>query len=221
MHLSRTRRCFTPPGTLAILLVLAASPAGGAEPKPTEYEVKAIYLYNFARFVEWPAGAPEREGGRDAERFTICVLGRDPFGQVLDRVLAGETLHGRRAAAKRISGAREASGCELVFISESERGGLGETLRLLREKSILTVSDMDDFSTSGGMIQLVLEDERVRFEVNLAAATKAGLRLSSELLKVARAVRRDSSVLRRGPVPDGPQSSGGTHRMTGAGLHGG
>ena len=205
MDLSRARRRFTLPGTLAILLALGAHPAGGAEPKPTEYEVKAIYLYNFARFVEWPAGAP----GRDAERFTICVLGRDPFGQVLDRVLAGETLHGRRAATKRISSAREASGCQLVFISESEREDLGEALGLLRETSVLTVSDMDGFSSRGGMIQLVLEEERVRFEVNLAAATNAGLRLSSELLKVARAVRRDSSQLRRGREQDGPQPLGG------------
>jgi hypothetical protein len=203
MDLHRDRRPFIPRSVLASLFVLAASHVGGAEEKPTEYEVKAVYLFNFAKFVEWPS-IPADEG--EEGRFTLCVLGRDPFGRLLDRALAGETLHGRRAATRRIATAQEASSCRMVFISESETGRLEQVLRTLGEESILTVSDMDDFSSRGGMIQLVLEEDRVRFEVNLTAATKAGLALSSELLKVARGVRKDSSDLRRGPAPREIQS---------------
>jgi hypothetical protein len=204
MDLNRNRRRFTPQGILAGFLFLAAYRAGGVEEKPTEYEVKAVYLFNFARFVEWPRHSPEEE--EDEVRFTICVLGRDPFGSVLDRVLAGEILHGRRAATRRIASVQEASGCRVIFISESEKGRLRQVLGALREKSILTVSDMDGFAARGGMIQLVLENDRVRFEVNLTAATNVGLGLSSELLKVARGVRKDSSNLRRGPMLHGPES---------------
>lgn len=164
--------------------------------KPSEYQVKAVYLYNFAKFVEWPAD--ESAGREDA--FTVCILGRDPFGAFLDQTLAGETLHGKRAVTKRIVSGGDTSDCEIVFVSKSERHGLRSILGSLKKKSTLTVSDIEGFSERGGMIQLMLDEDRVRFEVNLTAATRAGLTLSSELLKVARSVRRDSSGMRRSPI---------------------
>ena len=163
--------------------------------KPSEFEVKAVYLFQFGKFVQWP-----KDARSSAEVFTICILGKDPFGDILDRVLAGETLDGKPPAIRRIRGVQAADGCRMLFVSASESERLDDILENLEGKSILTVSDVEDFSKRGGMIQLVLDEGRVRFEVNLAAATKARLELSSELLKVARAVKKNSSGVRRNPL---------------------
>jgi hypothetical protein len=159
--------------------------------KPSEFEVKAVYLFHFGKFVRWPVEARSRSAV-----FTICVLGDDPFGEILDRVLAGETLDGKPPAIRRIQRVQAASDCRILFISDSEADRVEEILERLRDKSVLTVSDMDDFSRKGGMIELVLDQGRVRFEVNLEATAKARLELSSELLKVARAVKRVASATR-------------------------
>jgi len=190
---------------LLIALASSAIAAGGMVEKPSEYEVKAVYLYNFAKFVQWPAGEPSGE----TDAFTICVLGEDPFGRILDFTLAGETLHGKKTATKRIDSARDARGCRIVFVGGSEARRLPGILEALKGMSILTVSDMEDFAERGGMIQLVMDDDRVRFEVNLTAATSAGLEMSSELLKVARGVRRGSRLMRASPILLG---SAWTHR---------
>lgn len=151
---------------------------------PTELQVKAAYLYKFGAFVQWPSAAPR-------ESFTICVLGHDPFGPTLDATLSGGSIDGSAVVAKRISGAQEASQCRIVYVSSSEGPRLKSILQTLNQLPVLTVSDMPRFVDSGGMIQFVLENGRVRFDVNLASAEKAGLGLSSQLLKVASAVKRD------------------------------
>jgi hypothetical protein len=157
------------------------------QPKPSEYQVKATYLYNFGRFVQWPPGATTAKG----DAFSICVLGEDPFGPSLDSTLAGETMDGKPLAAKRISTPRDAGECRILFISSTEENHLKEILAALDESSILTVSDIPAFSRRGGMIQFVREGGKVRFEINLAKAETAKLTLSSELLKVATSVRRN------------------------------
>jgi YfiR/HmsC-like len=154
--------------------------------RPSEYQVKTAYLYNFARFVWWPQAAT---GSNDS--FPICVLGQDPFGRALDAGLAGQTVDRRKVVVRRISNASEAAGCHVLFISASEDGRLKTILAALDKEPILTVSDMPQFSERGGMIQFVLEGDRVRFEVNLPAAEDAGLTLSSELLRVAAAIKRN------------------------------
>lgn len=152
-------------------------------PKPTEYEVQAAYLSNFGRFVEWPSGT-----GKDP--FNVCVLGADPFGSLLDSALKGESINGAPMAAKRIAGPAEAAGCRIIYVNPSKDSQIRSTLAALRNIPALTVSDNPDFVRLGGMIQFVLDGNRVRFEINLTAAQRAGLSLSSELLKVAAAVRR-------------------------------
>jgi hypothetical protein len=154
---------------------------------PSEYQVKAVYLYNFGRFVEWPAQVMT---GRDS--FAICVLGQDPFGPTLDATLVGETIAGRVVTAKRIASPQESDDCRILFLSSAEANSLKKIIEAMRKHAVLTVSDMPQFVSRGGMIQFVLEDKRVRFEVNLTAAQEAGLTLSSELLKVATTVRRSS-----------------------------
>ena len=182
-----TRR--SPPWAAAVILVwtLVAVPCLWAQgPKPTDYDVKAAYLYNFGRFVEWPDSVATK-----SDSFNVCVLGQDPFGPALDATLAGETIGGKNVTARRISSPQEAVNCRILFMSSGEGNRLSKIMEALDKGSVLTVSDMPQFSQRGGMIQFVLEGKKVRFEVNLTAVQRAGLTLSSELLKVATTVRRN------------------------------
>jgi YfiR/HmsC-like len=171
------------------LWLLATGPyLGSQQLKRSEFEVKAAYLYNFARFVEWP----EESNAPTQGTFDICVLGADPFGSVLDAALAGETVDGKSVAARRMSKTQNMKGCRILFISSSEGGQLKEILAALDKTGVLTVSDIPRFSERGGMIGFMFEGNRVRFDINLANAQQAGLTLSSELLKVAVDVRTSS-----------------------------
>src|SRR6266853_4239034 len=155
------------------------------QPKPTEYKVKATYLYNFGRFVRWPTAAAQDNS------FPICVLGQDPFGPTLDSTLVGESIDGKPVVVRRISRAQDVGDCRILFISSAEENHLKQILAALEKSGVLTVSDMPDFSRQGGMIQFVLEGDKVRFEVNLASAEAAKLIVSAELLKVAATVRKN------------------------------
>jgi hypothetical protein len=165
----------------------AFSPAISAQQsKPQEYQVKAIYLYNFSKFVQWPSTAEAKD------TFAICVLGHDPFGAALDSAIAGEKIEQKTMVARRIVDLQEATKCQILFVANSESPRVKQILSALGKNSVLTVSDAPEFSQNGGMIQFVIQENRVRFEVNLAAADKAGLTLSSQLLKVASAVKSNS-----------------------------
>jgi hypothetical protein len=158
------------------------------QPKASEFQVKAAYLFNFGRFVQWP----DESGADRNESFEICVLGTDPFGQALDATLAGGTIGGKSVAAKRITKPQDVDSCRILFISSSEESHLKEDLAALDKTRVLTVSDIPRFSERGGMIGFILDGNRVRFDVNLDSAQGAGLTLSSELLKVATSVRKVS-----------------------------
>jgi YfiR/HmsC-like len=172
---------------LSCSLVLAPS-LHAQQPKASEFQVKAAYLYNFGRFVQWP----DESGADRNESFEICVLGTDPFGQALDATLAGGTIGGKSVAAKRITKPQDVDSCRILFISSSEESHLKEDLAALDKTRVLTVSDIPRFSERGGMIGFILDGNRVRFDVNLDSAQGAGLTLSSELLKVATNVRKVS-----------------------------
>jgi hypothetical protein len=162
----------------------------GQQSKPTEYEVKAIYLYNFARFVEWPSKViPAQDTS-----FNICVLGQDPFGPALNATLTDETIGGKSVVAKRIPTPQDAVNCRVLFISSSEDLRLKQILAALDDTSVLTVSDMPQFTRRGGMVQFILEGNRVRFAVNLVPTERARLILSSEVLKLAVSVRNNSRL---------------------------
>jgi YfiR/HmsC-like len=156
--------------------------------KPSEYQVKATYLYNFGRFVKWPGAAAAGRG----DSFAVCVLGQDPFGAILDATLAGEILDGKPVVLRRISKPQDGAECRILFISSKEEKRLKEILTSLNEGGVLTVSDMPGFTERGGMIQFVLQGDKVRFEINLESAESARLVLSSELLKVAASVKRNA-----------------------------
>jgi len=127
-----------------------------------------------------------------SDSFPICVLGQDPFGPALDTIVAGETIGGKAVLAKRVLKPQDAVSCRVLYISSSEETRLREVLAGLDKAAVLTVSDIPQFSQRGGMIQFVQESNKIRFEVNLASAEDAGLTLSSELLKVAVLVRKNS-----------------------------
>jgi len=167
--------------------VLSAS-SNAQQPTAGEFQVKAAYLYNFGRFVSWPS----QDGSDATGAFEICVLGDDPFGPTLDSTLATGMIGGKSVTAKRISKPQDVNSCRILFISSSEERHLKEIFTTLNNASVLTVSDIPRFSERGGMIGFVIDGNRVRFDVNLASAQSARLMLSSELLKVATNVRKDS-----------------------------
>lgn len=172
---------------LTFVWLIFAGPVALGQTKPNEYQVEAAYLYNFGRFVEWSAKSTTGQ----TSTFTICVVGEDPFGQALDAILAGETIGNQRLAARRISTSQMSENCQILFISSSEASRLNKIIEALDKRAVLTVSDIPQFSQRGGMIQFVLEENRIRFEVNLTATQHAGLTLSSDLLKVATVVRKN------------------------------
>jgi hypothetical protein len=167
---------------------LFVAPAMKAErEKPTDYQVKAAYLYNFGKFVSWP---PKPDSSSPSKSFDLCVLGKDPFGPLLDSTVADETIDGKTVIVSRISKVQDSARCAIVFVSHSEAERLKPVLEGLRSSNALTVSDIPGFADQGGMIEFVISENRVRFQVNLGAAQHAGLALSSELLKVALSVKQ-------------------------------
>jgi hypothetical protein len=174
-------------GVVFALAFFATTGLLAQQRRPNEYQVKATYLYNFGRFVKWPGTMPAGKG----DSFSVCVIGQDPFGSILDSTLAGEALDGKPVVLRRISKPQDAGECRILFISSTEEKHLSEIITALNQSGVLTVSDMPGFTRRGGMIQFVLEGDRVRFEINLASAESARLVLSSELLKVAASVKRN------------------------------
>ncbi len=164
----------------AVLLV--AGPGLAAQTaRAAEYQVKAVFLFNFAQFVDWPAEAPA-----DADTtLVIGVLGDDPFGGVLDQTVRDERLAGRPFQVRRYQSVDEIKICHILFISRSEGGRPEGILARLKHRPILTVSDADGFAERGGMIRFVTDRSRIKLQVNLEAAEAADLTISSKLLRVA------------------------------------
>jgi hypothetical protein len=168
----------------ATALLLAAAASATAAPDSLEYPVKAALLLNFAKFVEWPAGSAQ--AGSDSVE--LCVLGRDPFGPLLDSTVSGRTAGGRPITVRRASRVEEMEGCHIVFVASVPAERMRDALASLASQPIVTVGESARFGEHGGVIALVVEENVVRFDVNRAAARQAGLLLSSKLLGLARSV---------------------------------
>ena len=150
-----------------------------------EYELKAAMLYNLTRFVEWP---PSVYANPQAST-VLCILGRDPFGDSLASLAANSDPGGRPMEIRHLANDKGIRGCQVVYISSSERKRIVQILSTLKGSSVLTVGEMAQFAAHGGMIQFSLEEKQVRFEFNLDAASEAGLKISSRLLVLARVVK--------------------------------
>jgi hypothetical protein len=147
-----------------------------------EYEVKAVFLFNFARFVDWP---PEAFAGPQAP-LVIGVLGEDPFDGFLDDTVRGEQVNHRSLIVRRYRHVEEIETCHILFISQSEAHRLNDILARLNHRSILIVGDSEGFAQRGGMIRFVTEESRIRFRINQEAAEAAHLIISSKLLQLAK-----------------------------------
>ena len=169
--------------TRAVLLALLL----GALPPPAaaqtlEYDVKAAFLFNFARFVTWPPDAfPDAESP-----IAICVLGPDPFGPRLDEIVAGERIEQRPLLVRRLARPDAAAGCHVLFVSPSDRERFRTILTHVNTRRVLTVSDAIEFLDAGGHFSFYLEANRVRFAANTAALGGCDFQVSSKLLQVAR-----------------------------------
>jgi YfiR/HmsC-like len=152
---------------------------------PNEYELKAAFLFNFAKFVDWPSNM----FANPADAFSVCVVGADPFGRALDDALLGKTVDQHPVSVMRIRRVADIAHCQILFVPASESRQLPEIVAKLRGQCVLVIGETDDFASSGGVIQFTLEENRVRFFINTDAADRAGLKISSKLLALAKIVR--------------------------------
>jgi hypothetical protein len=167
----------------AAALAMPGSPAR-AQPAAAEYDVKAAFLYNFTKFVEWPPAAfPDARSP-----LKICVLGEDPFGKTL-RALMDEEVGGRPLTLLRLDSLSNPAACHVLFISRSERNRLPQIFATLDDAPVLTVGDTPELFEQGGIINFILERSKVRFEINQEAAERVGIKISSKLLALARYVK--------------------------------
>jgi hypothetical protein len=165
-------------------IVSPVSLAWGQLSGATGYEVKTAFLFNFAKFIDWPPSSfvsPQSP-------FTICVLGQDPFGKVLDDTLQGKTIGNRPFAVRRLKDKTEARRCQMVFVSTSESAPLAEIFGSMQGANVLLVGETPGFVASGGTIEFTIEDNHVRFAINTDAADRSGLKFSSKLLALAKIV---------------------------------
>ena len=152
-----------------------------AEENPSrEYAIKAAFLYNFAKFVEWPSNAFTD----NKAPVRLCVLGKDSFGIALDS-LEGKTIHGRKLTIERLNCTEDLTICHILFISETEKKQLANIFDHVKYSSVLTVGDTENFAGLGGIINFTMVKKKIRFQINLAAADRAELKISSKLLKLA------------------------------------
>ena len=178
----RSRRLFT-----AVLIISALSsqtPASAQDSTSVEYRVKAAFLLNFARFVEWPHTVFQN----DKTPITVCIFRYDPFGSALDDIVRGKIISSRVLAVRRVTDLQELPSCNLVFVSDREARHLPEILDSLKGGSVLIIGETGDFAERGGSIHFFLEDNKLRFAVNLDSLARSRLTVSSKLLALAKIV---------------------------------
>jgi YfiR/HmsC-like len=173
----------------AFVIVLACShlvspPSAHAQDALPEYQIKAAYLFNFLKFVEWPDDAFTDS----LAPLVIGIVGDDPFGDSLPQVVIGKTVQGRDLVTRKYRAGESLRGCTILFVGASEKKRIPQLLAGLHGSSVLTVADVDGFLDEGGMIQFLSENNHVRFAINVDAANRARLKISSKLLSLARVV---------------------------------
>jgi|SRR5579872_898766 len=177
--------------TVAVMLAVAALVLVGPNPSHAdsdsdrEYAVKAAYIYNFARFVDWPADAFPRP---DAP-FVIGIVGKDPFGSIIDHAVQGKSINGRPFVVRRLKLDQDLRQCHILFVSASEKDKIGRLLAAVGGAPILTVGETPGFACRGGIVNFRIERGTVRFEINPDTAKRVRLTISSRLLGLARIVK--------------------------------
>lgn len=177
-----TRECTA--SLLALILCLAVTGSVRAESRAEEYAVKAAFLFHFAQFVEWPEGTFKEPDNP----LVYCTVGEDPFHGALDTTLSGKMTGGHSFQVWHLKQALEVQGCNIIFIGNEGRKQVPATLNALKESPILTVGESEQFLQEGGIIGFCVEENKIRFNINLEAAKKANLKISSRLLTLAKTV---------------------------------
>jgi hypothetical protein len=172
---------------LAAFAGLMVAQALSASDAPTENQVQAVFLFNFSRFVEWPA----QTFAAPSDPFVIGIVGSDPFGARLDEAVHNEQINGHTLTVRRFRSISELDHCQILFIDRSEIGRLAQILAALDHHSILTVSQADGAAQQGVMIQFATENSRIRLRINVDSARAAGLTISSKLLRPAEIIGTD------------------------------
>jgi len=168
--------------SLSLIWLLVVGAAGRAqEAKPTEYQIKAAFLFNFAKFVQWPSAAFSGQ----TSPLVIGILGENPFHDDLARMIQNKSVDEHPLSVMEFHSPTDATHCHILFISNSERNRLPEIIKSLKGTSVLTVGEMAHFTESGGMINFFMDSTKIRFEINNEAAANAGLKISSKLLALA------------------------------------
>jgi hypothetical protein len=170
------------------ILIGSILPSIGQSSGISEYEVKASFLYNFAKFVEWP---PSAFADKNAP-ITFCILGEDPFGTVLDDIVRGKTINDRELVIRRTRRLEDMKGCQVLFISDKENQHLSEIVAGLKGSSVLMIGDSEAFTDHGGAIQFFFEDTKAHFFINIDAIQRAHLSVSAKLLALAKIVHDGS-----------------------------
>ena len=172
---------------LSLSLVAGANAQSSASAASSEYLIKAGFIYNFAQLVQWPSAAFSQADSP----IVIGILGTDPFGTSIDRVVENKKLDGHNLIVKRLRWSkdlRDLTECNILFISSSEKEHIADVINMVKWLPILTIGETPGFAARGGIINLTLEDNKVRFEVNIGAAKQANLNISSRLLALAKIV---------------------------------
>jgi hypothetical protein len=168
----------------AVLALIAVAPFSGvalAQPRPaSEAEVKAAFVYHFGKYVEWPA-----EAMKGRERMAICVLGDDAFARTLESALRTKTIHEKPVAVRRVAAAGRFDGCQILFIGDAAAERLPSVLDAVRGQPILTVGNTAQLAAAGAMIGFTFEQDKVRFLINASAVERGGLKISSQVMKLA------------------------------------
>lgn len=149
-----------------------------------ESEVKVTLLYKFIKFIEWP----KKVFLEDSDAFNFCILGENPFGDALD-LIKGKKVDHKTMVIQKCHDLEEVDKCHILYISSSEENRLMDILKSINGLSILTVGDMRKFSQNGGIINFYMENDTVRFEINIDAVNRSGLNISSKLLRLAKIIR--------------------------------
>jgi hypothetical protein len=168
-----------------LLVAFVFSCTGAGAEDSLEYEVKAGFLYNFTKFVQWPEESFKEKNAP----IVIGILGSDPFGEKFDRALSNEKSGGRPLVVKRFKTAQDVEGCHIVFVSNRESDQLPKLFEKLKDTYTMTAGESEDFTRGGGVIRFFLEQGKVRFEINISAARRKKLEISSQLLNLARIYR--------------------------------
>jgi len=172
---------------LLVLSALAASATSALGSAPTEYQVKAVFVYNFSHFVAWPASAFSAAD----QPFVICVLGEDPFGPHLTAAVHGESVDAHPLIVRHVTDVADIGDCQILFIDRSEAANLESILAALHHRSTLTVTDVQGASRRGVMIEFETLDQRIRLRINPSSARAAGLTISAPLLQLAQIDRTE------------------------------